>query len=57
LISSTIVEDNYLYASEKKMMLTFDAEKKRLLKYHIISKTKVILKGEESGEIKATINY
>ncbi len=57
MISATIVENNYLYASDKKMLLTFDPESKRLVQYRIKSKTKVILKGEESGEIIADIIY
>lgn len=57
MIGATIIENNYLYASEKKMMLYFDTTKKRLIKYHIISKTKVILKSEEGGEIIANLIY
>ncbi len=57
MIGATIIEDNYLYASEKKMMLHFDTVKRRLIGYHIISKTKVILKSEEGGEVIAKLIY
>ncbi len=57
MISATIIEDNYLYASEKKLMLYFDQKRERLESYHIDSKTKVILKSEERGEILAKLIY
>ena len=55
MIAATIIEDNYLYASEKQMFMHFDTENKLLNSYEIKSRTKVILMGEDKGEIHAKI--
>ena len=55
MIGATIVEDNYLYTSEKKLLMLFNSDMRILDSYEIRSKTRVIFMGEDKGVIKAKI--
>lgn len=56
-VGGSIVRNNYLFRTERKLLLEFDPQSKRLDGYQIFSGTKVILKGDEKGEVKGKIQY
>jgi hypothetical protein len=56
-IGGTVLRNNYLYRTERKLLLEFNPESERLKSFQIISATKVILKGDEKGEVKGKIQY